>query len=107
MSGDYETQYNNRARVPEHPQVIASWARDAEAYRAEALCELGVSYGESERQRYDLFKPETMRGNAIVLFIHGGYWQALDRSFFSHMARGLNRRGIPVAVVGYDLCPQV
>ncbi|OYW66881.1 MAG: alpha/beta hydrolase [Bosea sp. 12-68-7] len=107
MSGDYEIQYNNRARVPEHPQIIASWARDAEAYRAEALCELGVSYGESERQRYDLFKPETMRGNAIVLFIHGGYWQALDRSFFSHLARGLNRRGVPVAVVGYDLCPQV
>jgi arylformamidase len=107
MSGDYEIQYNNRARVPEHPQIIASWARDAEAYRAEALCDLGVSYGESERQRYDLFKPETMRGNTIVLFIHGGYWQALDRSFFSHMARGLNRRGVPVAVVGYDLCPQV
>lgn len=107
MSSDYETQYNNRARVPEHPQVIAGWARDAEAYRAEALCELGVSYGESERQSYDLFKPVTMRGDAIVLFIHGGYWQALDRSFFSHMARGLNRRGLPVAVVGYDLCPQV
>ncbi|MFC5507154.1 MULTISPECIES: alpha/beta hydrolase [Hyphomicrobiales] len=107
MSSDYETQYNNRARVPEHPQIIAGWARDAEAYRAEALCELGVSYGESERQSYDLFKPVTMRGDAIVLFIHGGYWQALDRSFFSHMARGLNRRGLPVAVVGYDLCPQV
>ena len=107
MSSDYETQYNNRARVPEHPQIIAGCARDAEAYRAEALCELGVSYGERERQSYDLFKPVTMRGDAIVLFIHGGYWQALDRSFFSHMARGLNRRGLPVAVVGYDLCPQV
>ena len=42
MSSDYETQYNNRARVPEHPQIIAGWARDAEAYRAEALCERRV-----------------------------------------------------------------
>jgi len=106
-SPDYETEYNNRARVPEHPAIIAGWASDAAAYRAEAVCELGVSYGESERQRYDLFKPDTITGDAIVLFIHGGYWQALDRSFFSHLARGVNRRGVPVAVVGYDLCPQV
>lgn len=107
MSPDYETEYNNRARVPEHPGIIAGWASDAAAYRSEAVCELGVAYGESERQRYDLFKPETVTGNAIAMFIHGGYWQALDRSSFSHMARGLNRRGVPVAVVGYDLCPQV
>jgi arylformamidase len=48
-----------------------------------------------------------VKSQAIVLFIHGGYWQALDPSFFSHMARGLNLRGVPVAVAGYDLCPQV
>src|SRR5690606_33976009 len=33
MSPDYETEYNNRARVPEHPGIIAGWASDAEAYR--------------------------------------------------------------------------
>lgn len=104
---DYETQYNNRARVPEHPGIIAGWARDAAAYREQAVCELGISYGEGERQRYDLFKPQEAKGEAIVLFIHGGYWQALDPSFFSHMARGLNAHGVPVAVAGYDLCPQV
>ena len=107
MSSDYETQYNNRARVPEHPGIIAGWHADAAAYRETAPAELGVSYGESERQRYDLFKPQEASAEAIALFIHGGYWQALDRSYFSHMARGLTARGVPVAVVGYDLCPQV
>lgn len=107
MSPDYEAEYNNRARVPEHPGIIAGWQADAAAYRAQALCELDIPYGEGERQRYDVFKPETARGDALVMFIHGGYWQALDRSLFSHMARGLNGLGVPVAVVGYDLCPQV
>lgn len=107
MSDDYETEYNNRARVPEHPGIIAGWARDAAAYREVAVSELGVRYGEGPRQTYDLFKPEDVKSKAIVLFIHGGYWQALDPSFFSHMARGLNQRGVPVAVAGYDLCPQV
>lgn len=104
---DYESEYNNRARVPEHPGIIAGWQADAAAYRAQAVCELGIRYGEGQRQTYDLFKPETVTGKAIVLFIHGGYWQALDPSYFSHMARGLNQLGVPVAVAGYDLCPQV
>jgi arylformamidase len=26
---DYEVEYNNRARVPENPALIAGWARDA------------------------------------------------------------------------------
>lgn len=107
MSTDYETEYNNRARVPEHPEIIAGWQADAAAYRTVAVSELGISYGPGERQHYDLFKPEAVKGNAIVLFIHGGYWQALDRSYFSHMARGVNRLGVPMAVAGYDLCPQV
>lgn len=104
---DYESEYNNRARVPEHPAIIAGWQRDAAAYRETAVSELAIRYGEGPRQTYDLFKPETTKSRAIVLFIHGGYWQALDPSFFSHMARGLNQRGVPVAVAGYDLCPQV
>lgn len=104
---DYESEYNNRARVPEHPGIIAGWQADAAAYRGEAVCELGIRYGEGPRQTYDLFKPEAVTSKAIVLFIHGGYWQALDPSYFSHMARGLNQLGVPVAVAGYDLCPQV
>ena len=33
LSLDYEAEYNNRARVPEHPAIIEGWARDAAAYR--------------------------------------------------------------------------
>jgi arylformamidase len=41
------------------------------------------------------------------VFIHGGWWRSLDPSMFSQMAKGPNGNGISVAVVGYDLCPQV
>lgn len=106
---DYEAEYNNRARVPEHPGILARWASDAAAYRSLASehSEIGVSYGETLRQHYDLFRPATQRGDALVVFIHGGYWQALDPSSFSHMAKGLNAAGVPVAVAGYELCPDV
>jgi arylformamidase len=104
---DYEVEYNNRARVPEHPAIIEGWARDAKAYR-EANPPLRIAYGPSERQFIDFFHaPEPDHRAATVVFIHGGYWQNLDPSFFSHMARGPNARGLNVGVVGYDLCPKV
>src|SRR5215471_5253463 len=111
MPIDYEAEYNNRARVPEHPEIFARWARAGEDYRAEAMkerrAELGLSYGSSLRQFIDLFSPRPGVVAPLALFIHGGYWRSLDPSLFSHMARGLNAHGVAVAVVGYDLCPEV
>ena len=108
---DYETEYNNRARVPEHPEIFARWTREAEDYRIEAMeekrAELGLAYGATLRQTIDLFSPDKGAKAPLAMFIHGGYWRSLDPSPFSHMARGLNARGVAVAVVGYDLCPQV
>jgi arylformamidase len=104
---NYESEYNNRARVPEHPEIMAGWARDAAAYRSVASCELGVRYGATERQFYDLFRPAEMKADALAVFIHGGYWRSLEPSQFSHMARGANAHGAAVAVIGYDLLPNV
>ena len=105
MTGvDYEVEYNNRARVPESPALIAGWAKDAAAYRAQHPPR-SISYGPGARHVIDFF-PGDGKG-PIVVFIHGGYWQALDSSFFSHLARGLNAHGIGVAIPSYDLCPDV
>jgi arylformamidase len=101
---DYEVEYNNRARVPENPALIAGWARDAALYRAKHAPRT-MAYGPGARHRLDLFPGDD--SGAIVVFIHGGYWQALDGSFFSHLAGGLNAHGIGVAIPTYDLCPAV
>ena len=108
---DYEVEYNNRARVPEHPEIFARWAGEAEFYRAEMLkngrAELGLTYGSTPRQTVDLFLADGHENAPLAIFIHGGWWRSLEPSIFSHMARGPNGRGISVAVVGYDLCPNV
>ena len=101
---DYEAEYNNRARVPENPSIMAGWAKDAAAYR-QRHAPRAISYGPGARNSIDLF-PGDDEG-PIVVFIHGGYWQALDGSFFSHLARGLNAHGVSVAIPSYDLCPAV
>jgi arylformamidase len=108
---DYEAEYNNRARVPEHPEIFARWTHEAELYRAEMLkngrAELGLTYGSTPRQTVDLFLAQGRENAPLAIFIHGGWWRSLEPTIFSQMARGPNGRGISVAVVGYDLCPIV
>lgn len=103
---DLEAEYNNRARVPGHPALIEGWRSDAAAWRA-ARPPRPVAYGGGEREVIDLFAGDGAGPRPVALFLHGGYWQAMDRAAFSHMARGLNQRGIDVGVAGYDLCPAV
>ena len=108
---DYEVEYNNRARVPEHPEIFARWTYEAELYRAEMLknsrAELGLTYGSTPRQSVDLFLAQGHENAPLAIFIHGGWWRSLEPSIFSQMARGPNECGVSVAVVGYDLCPNV
>ena len=104
---DFEAEYNNRARVPEHPAILAQLDLDAAAFRAQSpKAEIGLKYGPSERQVIDMF-PSGQADAPLAMFIHGGYWRTNHWSSYSHVAKNLNARGIDVAVAGYDLCPQV
>lgn len=108
---DYEVEYDNRARVPEHAEIFLRWAREAENYRAERLkagrSELGLCYGETPGETVDLFLPDMGDSAPVAMFVHGGWWRSLEPSSFSQMARGLNVHGVAVAVAGYDLCPNI
>lgn len=108
---DYEAEYNNRARVPDHEEIFLRWAREAEDYRTEMLkagrAELDLSYGDTPRQTIDIFSPQSAEEPPLAMFVHGGWWRSLEPSSFSQTARGLNAHGIAVAVAGYDLCPNV
>ncbi|MGA8969412.1 MAG: alpha/beta hydrolase [Pseudolabrys sp.] len=108
MSIDYEVEYDNRALVPEHPEIFARWQREAAAYRASAHnVKLGISYGPSLRRTIDTFPAKDDDHAPLAVFIHGGWWRSLEPSMFSQLAAGPNARGITVAIVGYDLCPHV
>jgi len=103
---DYEREYDNRGRVPEHPAIIEGWYSAAAVARRELPAELDRAYGAHARERFDLFHPAAPAAGAAVVFLHGGYWQALEKEGFSHVARGPLAHGLPVAVLGYPLCPE-
>jgi arylformamidase len=93
--------------VADSADILERWSRDAAAFRTTwARSHLDVPYGPSDRERLDLFLPEA-EAAPLAMFIHGGYWQALDHRQVSHFARGLVLRGVAVAVPSYGLCPAV
>src|SRR5215470_310557 len=103
---DFEVEYNNRARVPEHLAMQMRWTSASLATRSTLTSELDQPYGTGERQRYDLFFADRRDGVVpLVLYIHGGYWQRGDRKDYSFVARELVARGLDVAVPSYTLCP--
>lgn len=105
---DLESEYNNRAKVPNHPDIIAGWARTSANLRTtHPHAELDLSYGPTPRQALDIFWPDDRRDGPITLFIHGGYWQAMDKSYFSFVAAGVLPQGVAMAILSYDLCPNV
>jgi arylformamidase len=111
MSIDYAAEYNNRARIARGDEILARMAKGSADYRALALArwpdDMSLRYGTTERQFIDLFRAESAGNAPLAMFIHGGFWRSLDPTHFSQVARGLNGRGIDVALAGYDLCPQV
>ena len=102
----WESQYNNRAAVPDHPQYFARWAEESERVRRSVRCYLDVPYGPHAMEKLDLFQPQG-RSRALLMFIHGGYWRALDKKEHSFVAAELVKHGVTVAVVNYALCPSV
>ena len=102
---EVERGYNNRAAVPEHPYWLDQFlVRSASAL--EALRPVDVRYGPNPKETLDLYVPPTpVRGT--LMFIHGGYWRAFDKSDHAFVAPAFVAAGFAVAIINYDLCPQV
>ena len=102
----YDEQYNNRARIPEHPAILKHWA-DASASaleRSQAMREF--AYGDGLGERLDVF-PASRAGSPVLVYIHGGYWRALGKRDQSFVAPPFVDAGAMVVLPGYALCPVV
>jgi arylformamidase len=104
-----DANYNLRAAVPEHLTWFERYATSSAAFRARWPGRLNLPYGDSSRQTIDLFLPQGSHPARppLLVFIHGGYWQAFGPKDFSFVAERLVEAGAAVALVGYDLAPAV
>jgi arylformamidase len=103
----YESRYNPRLADPKHAAHVERWISKSVAARAQMTGHLDIPYGDRARQEtLDLFRAEG-QSRALLMFIHGGYWRARDKSEQSFVALPYVKAGITVAMINYALCPAV
>jgi arylformamidase len=105
-SAYYDAQYNARAMIPDHADIFQRWKVRSQQARIDLPCHLDIAYGASAAEKLDIF-PAAGKSEALLVFIHGGYWRSLDKSDYSFLAREFNRRGVTLALPNYALCPKV
>lgn len=106
---DWNDAFDNSGHVPGSDRLAGLWAERAGEFRAGVLAkgraDLDLAYGPAARNRLDLFRPEGDPAG-LVMFVHGGYWHKLDKSFWSHLAAGPLAKGWAVAMPSYTLAPR-
>lgn len=99
-----DQMYNVRALVPGCADMLQRWAKNSEAEREQQDCFLDISYGAGVNESLDIFPCEDNQAPVLV-FIHGGYWRALDKADHSFIAPAFTQQGACVVVPNYALCP--
>jgi arylformamidase len=101
-----------RLAVPNHEFYIAQG--DALTARAKSRLRhrLDIPYGPTPLQALDVYpadgRAQGRDGPApMLVYIHGGYWRALDKSGYGFLADTFAKLGATTVVVNYDLCPAV
>lgn len=107
---DWDSAYANGVNIPGGDRWPQAWVEPAKQARdllvSAGRAQLDLAYGNGERNRFDLFMPEG-EPRGLVVFVHGGFWMRLDKSFWSHLAAGPLAHGYAVAMPSYTLTPDI
>lgn len=107
---DLARAYAARSQVPDLQAVFDAWrARSAAFVAAQRRPALDLVYGPGPNETLDLFYPAgaAQRNLPLWIFIHGGFWQAMDKNLHDHFAAGMLQAGFAVAVPNYELAPAI
>lgn len=102
----YDRMYNNRAWVPDFANHLQHWTEQSKTARHQLRGLTDISYGDGPNENLDIF-PANLAHAPVMVFLHGGYWRALDKSDQSFIAPSFTREGVCVVVPNYALCPMV
>ena len=106
---DWNDAFDNSGYVPGADRLVEQWSAEAASCRSDLesrdQADLDLAYGPAARNLIDIFRPEA-EVSGVIVFVHGGYWHKLDKSCWSHLARGALAAGWAFAIPSYTLAPQ-
>lgn len=86
--------------------VAFAWLLFAVAVSAQDV-KRDLKYGDEERQTLDVYTPANAKRAPIVFWIHGGGWQAGDKSQVQEKPRFFTENGFVFVATNYRLLPKV
>ncbi|GHB73772.1 hypothetical protein GCM10010331_72250 [Streptomyces xanthochromogenes] len=103
-----DRQYSPSSRVPSLGAYLREYARRSTAARRCHPVRTGLAYGGHPAEVLDYFPGRPGPGRPpLLVFVHGGNWQALGRAESAFPVPPLLAAGAAVAVVEYGLAPDV
>jgi arylformamidase len=101
-----DSQFNNRQHVPEYADYLNRWELLSRETERTLPVIKDVPYGRLPAERLDVY-PSLQQEPKVLIFIHGGYWQMLDKAMFHFIAKRFHSYGITTILLKYPLAPEV
>ena len=65
-----------------------------------------VSFGKNKEQYFLYYEPEEIRSDKIIIWVHGGGWNAGNPKFFDYVGQHIAGQGYRFISLGYRLSPK-
>ena len=101
-----DRQYNNRLQVPDYLFYLQRWESLSRQTEKKYTSVKDIPYGELPRERLDIY-PSSLPQSKTLIYIHGGYWQRLDKSDFQFIAEAFRPYNFTTVIITYPLAPAV
>ncbi|MBX2874102.1 MAG: alpha/beta hydrolase [Saprospiraceae bacterium] len=101
-----QNQLDLRTVHPDYQRFLDINEGESQRVAKSYSCHLNQKYGDDPLQAIDIF-PSELRASPILIFIHGGYWRALDKMSYRFVAEPFVKENFTVCVVNYRLIPMV
>ncbi len=104
----FTAAYDNLSVIDDADSVVSALRERSRAFHAAHACVADVPYGPGPRQVYDWYpaRCEDPASAPVLVFIHGGYWQARDKRDFCCVGSGPLAAGLHLVMAEYTLAPQ-
>lgn len=78
----------------------------SEKVKSSGYCKTtNTRYGPGDGQLFDVYEDNLTSSSHTFVYIHGGYWQELNKDISAYCVKPLVSAGIRVVIPGYDLAP--
>lgn len=103
---ELDAQYNNQAACPGFADILGHGAllsRNAAGLAGER----NVRWGVDQRESLDIYVPASSGPYPVMVYVHGGGWQSLDKECSAFAAPAFTAAGYMLVVLGFHTIPNV